>query len=66
LKKYKETRKILSDMLEASPQILKRYVFVMGSGFNYPYKTFNGIKVIKMESTPKDTIYYMPNPMMTL
>lgn len=63
MKSYKETRKILSDMLEASPQIMRGYVFIMSYDFEYHYKTFNRIRVIKMQGTPKDTIYYMPNPM---
>lgn len=63
MKSYKETRRILSDMLEASPKQMKGYVFIMSNDFEYNYKMFNRIKVIKMQSAPKDTIYYMRNPM---
>lgn len=60
---YKQTRKILNDMLEASPKRMRNYVFVMSTDFEYPYKTFKRIKVIKMILCPKEDIYYCPNIM---
>jgi hypothetical protein len=65
MKSYKETRKILSDMLEASPKRMRGYVFVMSNDIYYPYKTFKRIKIIKMILCPKQEIYYCPNPMWT-
>ncbi len=64
MKPYKETRKILYDMLEASPQRMRGYVFIMSNDFEYPHKTFDRIKVMKHAWCPPDTIYYMPNPML--
>jgi len=60
---YKQTRKILNDMLKASPKRMRNYVFVMSNDFEYPYKTFKRIKVIKMILCPKGYIYYCPNVM---
>jgi hypothetical protein len=65
MKSYKETRKILSDMLDTSPQRMRNYVFVMSHDFKYPYKTYRRIRVLKHNWCPIDTIYYMPNPMWT-
>ena len=50
-------------MLEASPKKMRNYVFVMSTDFEYPYKTFKRIKVIKMILCPKEDIYYCPNIM---
>lgn len=63
MKSYKETRQILSDMLEASPQRMRGYVFVMSKDFEYPHSTFKRIKVIKIILCPKEDIYYCPNIM---
>ena len=64
MKTYKETRVILSDMLNASPRRMKGYVFIISRDFIYPFKTFKRIKVFKMEIMPSYTIHYLPNPFM--
>ena len=48
-------------MLDTAITKRRNYVFVMSNDFEYPYKTFKGVKVIKMILCPKESIYYCSN-----